>query len=58
MLAYRVESMVKQYNFVLPRGTVLSDQDVSWVRVAVDVAELEDHVGVHLADLEDIFLEY
>ena len=44
---YRVKAVIEKNDFV-PTGVAFSDQDVSGVRIAVDVPELVDHVGVHL----------
>ena len=40
--------MVEEDDLRAAGGAVLPDEDVARVRVAVNVAELEDHVRVHL----------
>ena len=46
--AYSVEAVIEEDDLGASRGGVLSGEDVAGVRVAVNVAEFEDHVGVQL----------
>ena len=45
---YSVEAVIEEDDLSASRVGVLFGEDVAGVRVAVNVAEFEDHVSVHL----------